>query len=44
MNNDLNNIQAIGTDLKMSIDDLIYHIKIIKEDVEKLKQKETKNI
>ncbi len=44
MDKDIANIQAVGTDLKMSIDDLIYHIKTIKEDVEKLKQSKDKNI
>jgi len=31
-------IEAIGTDLKLSIDDLIHQIKLLREDVENLKQ------
>jgi hypothetical protein len=43
MKNDFDCIKAIGVDLKMSIDDLIYHIKLIKEDVEKLKSEKLEN-
>lgn len=32
-------IEAIGTDLKMSIDDLVHEIKKIKKDVTKIKWK-----
>jgi len=31
-------IEAIGNDLKISIDDLIHQIKLLREDVEKIKQ------
>lgn len=31
-------IEAIGNDLKISIDDLIHQIKVLREDVEKLTQ------
>lgn len=31
-------IESIGNDLKISIDDLIHQIKLLREDVEKLKQ------
>jgi len=31
-------IEAIGNDLKISIDDLIHQIKTLREDVEKIKQ------
>lgn len=43
MENDIERIKAIGNDLQMSIDDLIYHIKLIKEDVEKLKCEKSPN-
>ena len=42
METDIERIKVIGNDLKMAVDDLIYHIKLIKEDVEILKQKVAK--
>lgn len=35
-------INGIGTDLKLAIDDLIHQIIILREDVEKLKNKNKK--
>ena len=43
MEKDIERIKIIGNDLQMSIEDLIYHIKIIKKDVEDLKQEIAKN-
>jgi hypothetical protein len=43
MESDIERIKTIGNDLQMSIEDLIYHIKTIKEDVEKLKSEKLEN-
>ena len=37
-------IDSIGNDLKISIDDLVHQIKIIKQDVEKIKNKDIKKM
>ncbi len=39
MQNDINIIQSICSDLKASIDDLIYHIVTMKKEIEAIKEK-----
>jgi hypothetical protein len=42
MENDVEIIQKVGNDIKDSIDDLVYQLKSIKQDIAELKEKGNK--